>query len=436
MSDSLQASDAEREVLGAALVYYDDGGCVQLFHELPDVTAFALERHQLLYRVLRYLHDQGAPVDVPAITGAARELGIDPECLAVAEMLDGVPTLANLPHHARTIRDRHQRRRALATLTAARAKVEDLQTPLDETLGRVASALHDSDAPTERLSLAGSVNEALAAIELTARNGRAPGVSAGIRAVDRITGGFQNGDLAILGARPCDGKTHFACHTARAVAMHEGPVLLVTLEMPGWQLARRYLAMEADLDLKDLADGLDREAQIRAISLAAERVARWPIELDAFSSSPGQIRVSAERVKQQHGSLALIVVDYLQLMRSDLPSDNRVLEVGAVSRQLKRIAQTLNVPVVALSQLSRESAKQGREPVLTDLRDSGEIEQNADQVAFLVPVDRNDDQRHQPTDFLLEKNRHGTRGRVRLVLDRGTGRWHAEHSLTLAHNAA
>lgn len=417
--ETLIHAEAEAQVLGAALVGGPDG----LHLALTETTAdcYAVPDHRTLFRALAAMAAAGIPVEGALLREQYRAMDLGPvPGRVVSEIVDLASPVVNVPHWAQILHDRAQRRQAWAALHQHAERAADLSTPLSDTAAAATVALTTASR-IDRPSLKTLLYDAMAQVESEHKQGVTPGWPCGLERVDQLTRGWQNGQLTLVAARPSVGKTQFAGVCAREVLNAEEPVLFVTAEMSARQLARRFLGLEAGVDLLNIGD-----RDWGQLSRAAGTVAQWRLTMDAQSTTPGMIRLEAERVRRAEGSLALVVVDYVQLFRADGRSENRNLEVGAVGRGLQRLALDLDVPVMALSQLSRDVEKGGtsRRPRLSDLRDSGELEQAADLVAFLHAREEEDDVIHgvRRVDFILAKNRHGRKGTVELEAD-GTGRW-------------
>jgi replicative DNA helicase len=386
-----------------------------------------------MYRVLADHASRGVPVTVETIRDTASRLrlaGLDLDAL-VADLVDAVPTAVNLPHHAAIVRDRAQRRAAHRAFALGAMNAADLSVPLNDTAAAAASVLSGPATQHQPPSLKSLVQEVLTGIEQESKGGVTPGVGCGLPRLDELTRGFQRGTMTLLAARPSVGKTQFACAVARYACESEEPVLLVSAEMSARQLVRRLVAMVSGVDLLALNHSPHAfDSSAPRLLDACSVVHGWPLVVDTSSHSPGMVRLAAQRMMREHGKIGLIIVDYVQLLRGDGRAENRNLEVGSVGRGLFRVAQDLDVPVLALSQLSRDVEKSagdrrggGREPRLSDLRDSGELEQAADMVLFLHPCDEDETAVHRRIRAILAKNRHGRRGRVDLELASNTGRW-------------
>jgi replicative DNA helicase len=255
--------------------------------------------------------------------------------------------------------------------------------------------------------------------ELSRKDVGLTGVPSGFADLDQLTGGFQPGNLIIIAARPAMGKSTLATNIAENAAIDHGvPVALFSLEMSETELAHRFIASQAKVSSDELRKGKVRGDRWPKVLNAVEKLASSPIYLDD-SSDIGvlEMRAKARRMHARHG-LGLLVVDYLQLVRADTRSDSRVEQVGQISRGLKILARELEIPVIAVSQLSRAvESRKPPEPMLSDLRESGQVEQDADLVAFVYREDYYDEEseRTGEADVIIAKHRNGPVGKVSLT---------------------
>ncbi len=439
--DLPHAPEAEEAVLGAILI---------------DETAFdqvaAFLRKEDFYRVA-YQHVYGAceelareaktidPVLVQNRLEAKGVLGAGVERDLPLALARGIGTAANVAHYARVVQD-YARLRAMM-LTAqklvergyeAGANVQHfLDTAQQEVFGAASGSgletLKQIGEPVMRAL------ENLEAVQKRVQAGLSPitGVPTGIATLDKNTLGFQPGSLVILAARPSVGKTAFALNVAaHAATKHQKRVAFFSLEMPSEQLALRMLASEAKLDWRRLTQGQLQKYDWDKIAVQADRIGSASIWLDdTFVLTPVELRSKCRKLKRENGGLDLVVIDYLQLMHapSDRSSQSREQEIATISRSLKALAKELAVPVVALSQLNRGVEKRkGEPPMLSDLRESGAIEQDADVVLFLH---RNEEESKdvqagtavgdtQQVELIIAKQRQGPTGTVPLVFFRTT----------------
>ncbi|MEK9148060.1 MAG: replicative DNA helicase, partial [Patescibacteria group bacterium] len=375
-------------------------------------------------------------IDVLSITNRLKEKNQLDEIggtTYLASLVNTVPTASNASHYARLV----HRKRIHRDLIEASHRIselgykeeEDLETILDDaekTIFAVAqSSLAQEFTPVKR-----SLDEAWQRIEkLHAGDGALRGVSTGFPDLDNILAGLQRSDLIVLAARPSFGKTALAMDIAKNVALKENlPVGFFSLEMSSEQVVDRLVASQASVDLWRLRTGRlsdkgDDNDFVR-IRDAMETLSQIPLYIDDVASpTVMQIRAMSRRLQAEHGELGLVVVDYLQLIRGHEQAENRVQEVSQISRSLKAMAKELNVPVLAISQLSRAiEMRADAMPKLSDLRESGSIEQDSDVVMFIYREDKvkKNTARQNIADILIEKHRNGPTGKVGLYFNEET----------------
>ena len=378
----------ERAVLGACLL---TPRAVERTRDLLRPESFYLLPHQLVYSVCLGLYDRSEAID--QLTTAAElkrrdQLDEAGGVVYLAQLAAEVVTSANCEYHARIVAELALRRRVLAlnaqiarramdlSLTAAEV-VSEMETRLVELQGGNADPGLQSHEQVLAATLAGL--EALAQ-----QRGQLTGVTSGLRALDRLTGGWQPGDLVVVGARPGMGKTALSLLWADQAARAGKTVVYVSLEMLATQLGQRYLCMSADLNLQRVRTGSLSPAEWRSITKTAANTAHLPLWIhDRSDLSAMEIRGHCRRLQREHG-LGLVIVDYLQLLRADERAETREREVANMSRAMKRLAKELGVPVIVLSQLSRAlEGRPDRRPRLADLRESGSLEQDADVVLMV-----------------------------------------------------
>lgn len=402
---------------------------------IPDAAAFALPAHRAIYRGILIAAERGAIPDPAALQDAL--VGVPEsetvDLALIAEIVDSVATAVNAVPYAKTVRDLWQRREVVRRSILAQTAAQDRTLPLRETVATAVSGLAAAGqaqhhAPT---SMAAGLWDVLADLERQATTGDLVGIGTRIPELDRLTHGWKPGELVIVGARPAVGKTSFALDCTLEAA-DVGPVLFVSLEMTSRQLRARCLARESGVNLWWIRDPQSWGRYATKLTTAAGFLSKLPISFATGAQTPAEIRMLADQYATEIGEpLRLIVVDYLQLMRSGRKASNRNEEIGDISRDLARMAIDLNVPIVALSQFSRDPAKAGRRPTMHDLRDSGAIEQDASLIVLLhADADQPPElQAMRPhtylTDIAVEKNRHGATGLVVSHHDRGIGRWSA-----------
>ena len=389
--------DAEKTILGAILL---DNAAHAEAAEVIKADDFSLDSHRRIFLRMSELMDTGRTVDIVTL---ANELARYKEVEAVggvaylASLTEGLPRRPVIEDYIRIVKDKSLLRRLMGICSAAIARAADQS---EDAIG----VLDATEAQLLEVSEAGLtqglqpidliVRDSFGSIDNLYKHSRAiTGLATGFYKFDEMTSGLQKGELIIIAARPSMGKTALAINIAQNAAVEDRAVVAVfSLEMSKESLLRRMLASQARVDQRRLQTGfIDSEDHGKLQTALGQLVeARLFID-DSAGATLGEMRARARRLKQNAGGLDLIVVDYLQLMSATLPGvgrkgyENRVQEVSAISRGLKAMAKELHVPVVALSQLSRASERRGddKRPMLSDLRESGSIEQDADVVAFI-----------------------------------------------------
>ncbi len=420
-----QNLDAERAVLGAILI---DNLTLSVVSPILKETDFFLETHRRIYRALLELSARSSAIDLVTVreeldkSGAMERAG-GPAYLA--SLIDGIPDVFNAEHYARIVKEKSTLRRLITLghrLTREGATPD--RTP-EDVLGSATSEVFEIAQDSARggfVSLAEiSEHNLLTLEEARGRQGVLTGLPTGFRELDRLTSGLQKSELIILAARPSVGKTSFALNIAQHVSIREArSVGFFSLEMSREALGLRVLCSEAEVNAKRVRDGFGSDDDFRRLVLAQTRLggARFFID-DTSALSVSEMRAKCQRLKREHG-LDLVAVDYLQLMAGTGRPENRTQEVSQISRGLKLLAKDLQVPVIALSQLSRQSERRTgdqRKPQLADLRDSGSIEQDADVVIFLYREEMYDreTERKNLADVIIAKQRNGPTDEFELV---------------------
>lgn len=420
-----QNLEAEQSVLGGILL---DHRAIDRAIEILDANDFYREAHKKIFRAMLALNQRGEPVDVVtlsnelAVEGQLEEIG---GAAYLAELAEKVPTAANLAYYARIVREKAVLREVIAASTELAARAYEMRSgEVDDFLDQVEHRIFEISERRVRPQFA-TMNDlmftAVHTVEsLYERRGLITGVPTGFLDLDRLTSGLQPSDLVIVAARPSMGKTAFALNVAVNAAQEGGVgVAIFSLEMSKQQLGLRMLCAEASVDSQQLRTGFLSGQDFPKIVAAADRLSRLPIYVD---DTPGlsvlELRAKARRLKrEQEAKLGLVIVDYLQLMRSHERMDNREQEISSISRSLKALAKELDVPVMALSQLNRQvEARSDRRPVMADLRESGAIEQDADVILFLFRpyvYDKNADE-HE-AEVIIGKQRNGPVDVVKLT---------------------
>jgi replicative DNA helicase len=423
-----QNSEAEASLLGALLI--DSDAIVKIADSLQ-ADDFYEKRHQRIYEAMHHLYEHHEPIDVLTLSDRLKnnnylEMVGGPSYLT--ELTNFVPTAAHVEQYADIVAQKAMRRRLITASQEISGLGFDESKDLKELIEEAESRLFQVSQQHVKQSVI-SLEEILADSferldDLHKDKQKIRGVPTGFKDVDNLLAGFQKSDLIILAARPSMGKTALALNFAHNVGIQANmPVLIFSLEMSKEQLVDRLLSMESGVDAWALRTGNLTDADFEKIGQAMGTLSEAQIYID---DTPGitvsDLRTKARREAHQH-PLGLIVVDYLQLMSggSRFGSDgNRVQEISEISRGLKGVARELNVPVLALSQLSRSVENRSPQiPQLADLRESGSIEQDADVVAFIYREEyyNPDTDRKKLTDIFIKKHRNGPTGGVELYFD-------------------
>jgi len=420
--------EAEQAVLGAMLL--DQDAALKAVQVLEDAS-FYREAHRRIFRAMVQLLDRGDVLD-PLVLRDELERRGDLEAAGgmdyLAELLDTVPTAANIEFHARIVRDKALLRRLIEVGTglvqSAYEGRQDVSTLLDEAEQRVFE-VSNARGTQEVVRIKELMWQAMERIEARDRGDESVrGIPSGFADLDGKTNGFQPSDLIIVAARPSMGKTSFCLNIAANAALEgKTPVAIFSLEMSRDQLVERLLSAEAFVDLHRLRSGGLRPEDYPKLSRAAGLLGTAPIWID---DTPAltllEMRSKARRLKAEH-DIGLVVVDYLQLIRGGGRAESRQEEISYISRSLKALARELHTPVVALSQLSRAPEQRGgdRRPMLSDLRDSGAIEQDADLVIFIYRPEMYAQQLEKAdieegmAEVHLAKHRNGPTGTLKLA---------------------
>lgn len=419
-----QNLDAEKSILGAILI--DENVLTRVSDKLH-ADDFYDRRHELIYAAVIRLYEKHSPVDLLTLSDELKkkdELDESGGPDYLSELTNQVPTAAHAESYADIIAQNAMRRRLItASGTIAELAFDEAKNSgeLLESAEQQLFAVSDKALRQDLTSLEQILEESFDRMEELHRDkSKIRGVSTGYRDMDNLLAGFQRSDLVILAARPAMGKSTFALNLAHNVAVgSKQAVLVFSLEMSKEQLVDRMLADEAGVDAWNIRTGNLSDEDFEKLSHAMGVMAEAPIFID---DTPGvsvlEMRTKARRAAHER-PLGLIVVDYLQLMSGSGKSygDNRVQEISEISRGLKLIARELNVPVLALSQLSRSvESRNPPHPQLSDLRESGSIEQDADIVMFLYREDyyNPETERQHVTDVMVKKHRNGPTGNVEL----------------------
>lgn len=422
-----QSLDAERALLGA-LMLKPDG-----IHEVTDLItsdSFYAEKHRAIYRSMVALAAAGSPIDLLSVANYLKEQNEMDRAGGnsyLADLVNAVPTSSNLKHYAQIVQKKSMMRGLIEAAADITEMGFDESKDVEEAVDQAEKRLGEATAnPTMRkfVAIGEELKEAWERFDnLSKGDHQSRGVPSGFPSLDNMLAGFQRSDLIILAARPSMGKTSLALDIARQSAIKYGtPVGIFSLEMSSQQLVDRMLAAEARVNAWKLRTGkIDTDQEFEQIRDAMERLSKAPIYIDDQPANNALImRSVARRLKREQG-IGLIIVDYLQLMAptSARHADSLVQQVTEISRSLKQLAREIDVPVIALSQLSRAVEQRRGRPRLSDLRDSGSIEQDADVVMFIHREDKMNEtaDKNNIAEILIEKHRNGPVGKVELYFD-------------------
>ena len=420
-----QAVDVERAVLGAMLI--DNMAINRVTEVLGDETAFYHTPHRRVYAAIQKLSEQGEPVDQVTLSQALLRRGQLDEVggpVFIAELAGDMATAANAEYHAQIVLEKAQRRRLIdaATQTIAESyeDAENVRELIDRAEQRVFQ-IAEGELGKGVLPLSVAITEAFVAIERAHEHpGALTGVTTGYTELDEITAGLQASDMIILASRPSMGKTALTLCMARNAAIKSAvPVLYFSLEMSTEQLAQRLLCAEARVSSHRLRTGRLSEEEWQRLSEWTSKLIDAPLYIDDTPAiSVMELRAKARRAKSEY-DIGLIFVDYLQLMTASENFGNREQEIAYISRSLKALAKELDVPLVACAQLSRAvESRTDKRPQLSDLRESGSLEQDADVVMFLFRpevygiVDEEGSTQEGVAEIILGKQRSGPIGNV------------------------
>ncbi len=419
-----QNLEAEQSVLGGILI--DN----QTFHRIEDIIDtddFYRPANGKIFAAMKELSVRNEPVDVVTLTAKMKEMGIYEEvggAAYLADLLERVPTAINAEYHARLVVDHSMKRRLVSTSTEIGRRGMDPGENTDELLDFAEKSIFSLTSNKKTKGVAPVRDIVRGAIkELEYRfehQGMLTGIASGFTDLDKMTLGFQRSDLIIVACRPSMGKTSFALGVARHAAVEtKQSVLFFSLEMSKEQIVTRLLAAEAKVDSGRIRSGALTDQDWTKMIRAAGSLSEAPVYIDDTPSLTAmEIRAKARRLKAQlNNKLGCVIVDYLQIMGSPKGFESREKAISDISRSLKALGKELDVPVIALSQLNRSiETRQDKRPMMSDLRESGAIEQDADLIIFIhremVEAPSN---QASPAEFIIGKNRNGPRDSVKVA---------------------
>ena len=417
------SEEAEQSVIGSMIM---DREAIVVASELICGEDFYNKQYGVLFETMVELNDEGCPVDLVTLQNRLREKDVPPEVSSlefVRDLITAVPTSANIKYYANIVAEKSTLRK-LIRLNEEIANTcytgkEDLEFILEDTEKRIFQLVQNRN--TEEFTpIRQVVMNAMEKIESASRNkGAVTGIPTGFRDLDYRTAGMQPSDLVLIAARPSMGKTAFVLNIAQHVAFKQNlPVVIFSLEMSKEQLINRMFSLESSVDAQKLRTGQLNDQDWERLIESAGVIGKSNLVID---DTPGisisELRSKCRKLKLEKG-LSMIIIDYLQLMSGSGRSDSRQQEISDISRSLKSVARELNVPVLALSQLSRAvEQRPDHRPMLSDLRESGAIEQDADVVMFIYRDDyyNHDTEKKGVSEIIIAKQRNGPIGTVELA---------------------
>ena len=416
-----QNIEAEESILGGILLDPDAMGRVV---DLISPESFYVQTHREIYEAALKLHAQGKPTDLMSVTSWLQDNHLLEKVggtATLAQLIDRTVSAVNIDRYAALVSDKYLRRQLIGAgheiVDLGYDTTQELEVVLDEAEKKV-FRLSQKRPQDGLIPIADTLVQTFHEIEKLQGNTVLPGIATGFYDLDGMTGGFQRSDLIIIAGRPSMGKTSFSLNIAHNIAKSGYPVAVFSLEMSKEQLALRLLASEAEIESNRLRSGRLSPNDFEPLAVALGTLSELPIYIDdAASISVMQMRSQVRKLQaEKKGKLGLVLIDYLQLMEGN--SDNRVQELSKITRSLKGLAREVQAPVIALSQLSRGvESRTNKRPMMSDLRESGSIEQDADLIIMLYR-----DEYYNPdspdrgiSEVIITKHRNGPTGTVKLL---------------------
>jgi replicative DNA helicase len=416
-----QNIEAEEAILGGILL--DPEAIGRIIHILT-IDAFYVKAHQQIYQASVILHSQGKPTDVMSVSAWLQDQGLLEKIGGIntlTQLIDRTVSAVNIDRYANLIMDKYIRRQLISAgheiVDLGYDTTKELETVFDEAEQKIFKLTQER--PQEGLvPISDTLIQTFNDIENLHQNITLPGIPCGFYDLDAYTSGFQRSDLIIVAGRPSMGKTAIALNIALNIAKNQLPVAIFSLEMSKEQLAQRLLSGESGIESNRLRSGRISQQEFEPLSLAIGELSALPIYIDDTANlTVTQMRSQVRRLQaESKEKLGLVLLDYLQLMEGG--GDNRVQELSRITRSLKGLAREINVPVIALSQLSRGvEQRTNKRPMLSDLRESGSIEQDADIVMMLYRDSyyNPDSPDRNIAEIIIAKHRNGPTGTVKLL---------------------
>ncbi len=423
-----QSAEAEAAVLAAVLINPNEtlGQCLRVLS--PD--HFYQRSHQIIFQICEGMFEKGEPIDVVTVTTRLKDAGRIEEvggAYYLSKLSMSLPTTAHTEFYVGILREKFQLRRLIEAATRAIQSAYGAQDDVGQVVDQAEADIlkvceQESDKELENIK---EITERMVSkvIESQKHRGKLPGLSWGFRDLNKLTFGLRNAEMIVIAARPGIGKTSLALNVAEKLSLDEGvPVGFVSLEMTAEQLALRMACSRARVDAWKLHEGSATPSQMQEFVRAATIIGKSPLYvLDSSQITIGQLRASARRLKARHG-IKILMIDYLQLVLAGGGgrNDNREREVALISGGIKALAKELDIPVIVLTQLNRQMERDNREPRLSDLRESGAIEQDADIVCLMARKDAVEEGTGDPSKAIvaevhIRKNRNGPVGDLSLT---------------------
>ena len=425
--------EAEQSVIGAMLL--SKSAIVEVIESLAP-ESFYLDKHGKLFTAIKKLYDNGIPVDFTTLTNELKDQGLLSAVGGVeyiTEIMEQTPIASNVSYYINIVEEKSVLRRLIDSATdiasLGYSNEYNLEETLDKAESKILKVVKDRKATDFKHMPEVLTNVQTNLEKLAANKGKISGLSSGYIDIDKLTDGFHPGELIILAARPSVGKTALALNIAQNVAINDKKsVIIFTLEMLAEQVVPRMIASVGQIEAFKLKNGNLENKDWSRVTSAMATLADTNIYIaDTTNITVGDIKAKSRRVKAQDPNLALIVIDYLTLISGmSRYSGQRQQEVSEISRALKALALELQIPILALAQLSRAlEAREDKRPILSDLRESGQIEQDADIVAFLYRDDYHNKEVSTPDNIskievILRKNRNGSTGTAELLFKKNT----------------
>lgn len=420
-----QNTEAEKALLGCMLI--DEEARIKTFESVRKIFFYS-KVHQQIFSSIVKLFEKSAQCDLITLTNQLKQEGFLEEIGGIkylTELVEIIPTSAHVEEYIEIVKDKYILRSLIANATQIIAEASNEPEEVEDVLDKAESLIFDvsqNKIKKEAYPIKDLVHDALELFEkIHSGKGTVTGIPIGFRELDNLTQGFQPSDLVIIASRPSMGKTALACNIALnlAAAGDDFPILFFSLEMSKEQLTQRMLCVEGKIDLLKLRAGHFSDENWGKMMQAAGKLAEAPIFIDDTPAlNIFELRARSRRLKTKE-NIQLVIVDYLQLMRGRHRVENRQQEISEISASLKALAKELNIPVMAISQLSRATEqREGKEPQLSDLRESGAIEQDADLVLLLYRkefYEPDDEECRGKAEIKIAKQRNGPTGRTTLT---------------------